>query len=104
MAQPDESRLETKIDDLRTEVQAVRLLVASMMPRAEVEAADSRRVAVELYTSDQREVSARLTRLEASPTRMLAYASGGVGCLGVLVSVASVAVFILEFVLTHYKP
>lgn len=104
MAQPEESRLESKIDGLREEVQSVRVLVASMMPRAEVEAADARRVAVESYVSDQREVNARLMRLEASPTRFLAWLSGGIGCLGVLVSVTSVSVFILEFILTHYKP
>lgn len=100
----DTQRLEGKIDGLREEVQAVRVLIATMMPRAEVEAADAKRVHVEAYASDQREVNARLTRLEASPTRMIGYIGGATGCLGVLMSMAMGGFFILEFVLTHYKP
>ncbi len=100
----DFERLEGKIDGLAGEVQSVKVLVASMMPRAEVEAVAARRVSLDTYASDQREVAARLTRLEASPTRLLGWIGAGVGCLGTLVSIASVSFFVLEFVLTHYKP
>lgn len=79
-------------------------LQSSVMQRHEIEEADARRVAVETYASDQREVTARLTRLEASPTRMIGYIGGATGCLGVLMSMAMGGFFILEFVLTHYKP
>ena len=100
----DINRLETKIDALSVKVESVNVMVAGMMPRAEVDAEIARRVSVETYASDQREIAARLNRLEASPMRLLSWLGAGVGCLGTLISVVSVAFFILSFILTHYKP
>lgn len=98
------SRIEDKLDALTEEVQEVKVLVASMMPRAEVDAEIGRRVSVEVYSADQRATNERLIRLESSPTRLLAWVSGGVGCLGVLMSVAMLLFYVVTFVLTHYKP
>ncbi len=105
-------RLEGKLDafaaDLSKQMGGLAVdmaqLKSSVMQRPEIEAADARRVALDTYASDQRATNERLIRLESSPTRLLAWVSGGIGCLGVIVSITSVAVFILEFVLTHYKP
>ena len=96
--------IERKLDALAAEVQEVKVLVAGMMPRAEVDAEIARRVAQDVYMADQRATNERLIRLESSPTRLLGWVSGGVGCLGVLLSMASLVFFILEFTLTHYKP
>jgi uncharacterized membrane protein YukC len=104
MATMENGRLEGKIDRLADEVQEVKVLVASMMPRAEVDAEIGRRVSVETYTSDQRATNERLIRLESSPTRLLAWVSGGVGCLGVALSVAMLLFYVTTFVLIHYKP
>lgn len=100
----DFDRLESKIDGLGVKVEAINVLVASMMPRSEVTEIAGKRVLQETYASDQREVSARLSRLESSPVRLLGWLSGGVGCLGVLLSMSSLAFVVLEYVLTHYKP
>lgn len=97
-------RLESKIDGLAGEVQGVKVLLAAMMPRAEVDAEIARRVSIEVYSADQRATNERLIRLESSPARLLGWVSGGVGCLGVLLSMASLLFFVLEFTLTHYKP
>lgn len=97
-------RLEGKIDGLADEVQEVKVLLAAMMPRAEVDAELARRVALEVYSSDQRATNERLIRLEASPARLLAWLSGGVGCMGVLLSMAALAFVVLEFTLNHYRP
>lgn len=104
MATEQNGRLESKIDRLADEVQEVKVLVASMMPRAEVDAEIGKRVSTETYLSDQRATNERLIRLESSPTRLLAWVSGGIGCLGVLVSFLSAIAFIVEFALTHYRP
>ena len=98
------SRIEDKLDALTEEVQEVKVLVAGMMPRAEVDAEIGRRVSLEVYTADQRATNERLIRLESSPTRLLAWVSGGVGCLGVALSVAMLLFYVATFVLTHYKP
>lgn len=98
------SRIETKLDDLAAEVQEVKVLVAGMMPRAEVDGELARRVSTDTYIADQRSTNERLIRLESSPTRLLAWVSGGVGCLGVLLSVAMLLFYVATFVLTHYKP
>lgn len=100
----DANRIESKLDALANELQEVKVLVASMMPRAEVDAEIARRVSLEVYTADQRATHERLIRLEASPARFLSWLGGGIGCLGVLVSMGSVATIVLEFILTHYKP
>lgn len=97
-------RLEGKIDGMAGEIQAVKVLVASMMPRAEVDAEIARRVSLEVYTADQRATNERLIRLESSPMRFLAWLGAGVGCLGTFISITSVCIFVLEFVLTHYRP
>lgn len=98
------SRIEDKLDALTEEVQEVKVLVASMMPRAEVDAEIGRRVSVEVYTADQRATNERLIRLESSPTRLLAWVSGGVGCLGVALSITMLLFYVATFALTHYKP
>lgn len=98
------SRIEDKLDALTNEVQEVKLLVAGMMPRAEVDAEIGRRVSLEVYTADQRSTNERLIRLESSPTRLLAWVSGGIGCLGVLMSVLMLTFYVATFILTHYKP
>lgn len=99
-----EQRLETKIDSLSNKMEMLTATVASMMPRSEVDAEIARRVSAETYASDQRATNERLLRLEASPARLLSWLGAGVGCLGTLISMTSVTIFILEFVLTHYKP
>lgn len=98
------SRIEDKLDALTEEVQEVKVLVAGMMPRAEVDAEIGRRVSLEVYTADQRATNERLIRLESSPTRLLAWVSGGVGCLGVALSVVMLLFYVTTFILTHYKP
>lgn len=98
------SRIEDKLDALTNEVQEVKILVAGMMPRAEVDAEIGRRVSLEVYTADQRSTNERLIRLESSPTRLLAWVSGGIGCLGVLMSVLMLLFYVATFILTHYKP
>lgn len=101
MATTSIDRLEGKIDTLSGEIGEVKLLVAGMMPRAEVDAEIARRVSNEAYVSDQREVNARLTRLESSGTRLLAWVSGGVGCLGVAISVTTLLFYVVTFYITH---
>lgn len=98
------SRIEDKLDALTNEVQEVKLLVAGMMPRAEVDAEIGKRVSLEVYTADQRATNERLIRLESSPTRLLAWVSGGVGCLGVALSILMLLFYVATFILTHYKP
>lgn len=97
-------RLEGKVDSIAAKLEALNVSVAGMMPRSEVDAEIAKRISQEVYTADQRATNERLIRLESSPARLLGWVSGGIGCMGVLLSVASLAFFILEFTLTHYKP
>jgi hypothetical protein len=96
--------LERKIDEIAREVGEVKVLVAGMMPRAEVDAEIGKRVLHETYTSDQRQVIERLARLEASPMRTISYLGAASGCLGVLVSMVMAALYIAAIVIAHYKP
>lgn len=102
----DINRLESKIDALSVKVENVNVMVAGMMPRAEVDAEIARRVSLEAYASDQREVAARLNRLEASPMKFLAYLGAVSGCLGVLsaslISIIGITVGIVEYIVTHH--
>lgn len=102
----DINRLESKIDALAVKVENVNVMVAGMMPRAEVDAEIARRVSLEAYASDQREVAARLNRLEASPMKFLAYLGAVSGCLGVLsaslISIIGITVGIVEYIVTHH--
>lgn len=101
-------RLEHKIDGLSNELQGVKIMLAAMMPRAEVDSELGRRVSLEVYTSDQRATNERLMRLESSPAKLLAWLGAATGCLGVLLAggfgVLSVLGGLALFVLTHYKP
>lgn len=101
-------RLESKVDAVAGEVQEVKVLVASMMPRAEVDGELARRVSLEAYVSDQREITSRLIRLESSPQRLVVWLGVGVGCLSLIIT-ATIGILgmiggVLMFVLTHYKP
>lgn len=102
----DIGRLEGKIDNLAVKVENVNVMVAGMMPRAEVDGELARRVSTEAYTSDQREVNSRLTRLEASPMKLLAYLGAISGCLGVLstllLGIIGITVGIVEYIVTHH--
>lgn len=100
----DLGRLERKVDAIATKLEALNVSMAGMMPRAEVDAEIAKRVSQEVYGADQRATNERLIRLESSPARLLAWISGGVGCLGVVLALASLIFFVLEFTLAHYKP
>ena len=96
--------LEPKIDAIAREVAEVKVLVAGMMPRAEVDAEIGKRVLQETYTSDQVAMKERLMRLEASPMRVVSYLGAASGCLGVLVSALMAMLYIAGIVIVHYKP
>lgn len=101
-------RLEGKVDGIAGELQEVKVLVASMMPRAEVDGELRGRVSLEAYVSDQREITSRLIRLESSPQRLVVWLGVGVGCLSLIIT-ATLGILgmlggVLVFVLTHYKP
>lgn len=100
-------KLETKVDGVDAKVDALVIQVtqlnASSMQRAEIEAADSRRVLVETYVSDQRSIGERLARLEGGPLRILAYLGAGTGCLGILISVVGVLFGVITWIALHYK-
>ena len=96
--------LERKIDEIAREVGEVKVLVAGMMPRAEVDGELARRVSLEVYTADQRATNERLLHLEGSPMRLIAYLGAASGCLGVLVSAFMVMLYIAGIVIMHYKP
>jgi hypothetical protein len=109
----DIGRLEGKIDVLSGKVENVSVVLAGMMPRAEVDGELARRVSNEAYVSDQREVNSRLTRLEASPMKLLAYLGAVSGCLGVLsaaligaigitVTAIGITFGVVEFIITHH--
>lgn len=97
-------RLEAKIDSLASELQAVKVLVAAMMPRAEVDAELARRVSQEVYTADQRATHERLLRLESGPQKLIAWLAVGVAVFGAIISGLTLAAGIAAFILTHYKP
>lgn len=94
--------LEGKIDGIAREVGEIRVLVAGMMPRAEVDGELARRVSIDAYASDQGQVKDRLTKLENSPQRLLAWVSAGVGCFGVAMSAVAIIVGIVEYVVMHH--
>ena len=98
------AELERKIDEIAREVGEVKVLVAGMMPRAEVDGELARRVSLEVYTADQRATHERLLRLEASPMRVISYFGVASGCLGVLVSALMAMLYIAGVVIVHYKP
>lgn len=95
-------RLESKVDGIAAKLESLNVSVASMMPRSEVDAEIARRVALDVYTADQRATNERLIRLESSPMRFLAWASAAVGCLGVIMSAVAIIVGVLEYVVTHH--
>lgn len=97
-----EQRLEGKIDSISNKMETLTATVAGMMPRSEVDAEIARRVSAETYASDQRATNERLIRLESSPMRFLAWASAGVGCLGILMSFIAIIAGVLEYALTHH--
>lgn len=92
----------SKLDGIAKEVGEIRVLIAGMMPRAEVDGELARRVSLEAYTSDRQSLLDRLAKLEASPMKLLAWISVGTGCLSVMIAVAVGAAGILEFALTHH--
>ena len=63
-------RVEDKINQIQVNVAK---LSESQMSRSEVANEISTRVSVDAYVSDARNVNERLTRIEASPMRMLAW-------------------------------
>ena len=97
-------RLEGKVDAVASKLERISESVAAMMPRSEVDAEIARRVSADLYAADQRAINERLMRLEASPQRLLGWVGAGIGCLGTFISLSMGGLFILEFILTHYKP
>lgn len=93
-----------QLNGIAKEVGEIRVLVAGMMPRAEIDGELARRVSMDAYVSDQAQVKDRLTKLEASPQRLLAWIGVGGGCLGVLISALMATVTIIGLVIAHYKP
>ena len=94
--------VESKLDGIAKEVGEIRVLIAGMMPRAEVDGELARRVSLEAYTSDRQSLLDRVTKLEASPMKLLAWISVGSGCLSLLIAAIVALAGILEFALTHH--
>lgn len=93
-----------QLNGIAKEVGEIRVLVAGMMPRAEIDGELARRVSMDAYVSDQAQVKDRLTKLEASPMKMLGYLGAGTGCMGVLVSILMAAFYVMGYFIAHYKP
>lgn len=78
-------------------------LRASMMPRAEIDMEIEKRVSITSYLSDKTAIENRLKNLEDAPSSAWVRAgiliSGGIGCLGLLVTTVSILVTIL--IATH---
>lgn len=72
---------------------------ASIMPRAEIDQEIEKRVPLTIYTSDKLGFEERFKRLEDAPSATWARAgiliSGGIGCLGLLLSGVSILVAVL---------
>lgn len=93
-----------QLNGIAKEVGEIRVLVAGMMPRAEIDGELARRVSMDAYLSDQGQVKDRLTKLEASPQRLLAWVGVGGGCLGVMISGLMAIFYIVGYALMHFKP
>lgn len=84
-------RVDGKMEALTVQVTNVG---ASIMPRAEITAADDRRVSVEAFVAQNSSNEMRLARLENGPQRSIAWISliisgvfGFIGCLGTGVAI-----------------
>lgn len=69
---------------LMAEINNIKLMIERVMPRAEIEAADAKRVLYETYQADMRGINERFARIEGGSGRFIAWIgaiSGGIGCL-----------------------
>lgn len=84
-------------------------LGASIMSRAEITAADDRRVSIESFTAHVAADEMRLARLENGPQRSLGWISlavsiiiGGGGCLGGMVAILGTIFGIIWTIAQHH--
>lgn len=98
-------RVDGKVDAMAVQIERV---AAGITPRAEIAAADDRRLLVETFQAFVSSNSERVSRLENGPQKMLGWISlavsiviGGIGCLGTLVAVAG-TIFGVAWTLAHH--
>lgn len=92
----------TRLDRVDSRIETLTIQVtnfgASIMSRAEITAADDRRVPIESFNAHVATDEMRFARLENGPQRMLGWialaVSGGLGCLSLIVAAVSVLVSI----------
>jgi len=93
--------METKLDTLNDNVLTLK---GQMMPRAEIEAADARRVSLERFESEMSGVRDRLGKVESGPQRLLGwislFVSATIGCLSLLIGGAVGVVSLLALAAT----
>lgn len=70
-----DARVESGFDNINDTIQDLALRVQNIPTRAEIDAADSRRVSLDTYTSDMRSINERLTRQETGWARLLPWIS-----------------------------
>ena len=79
--------MENKLDTLNDNVLTLK---GQIMPRAEIEAADARRVSLERFEGEMGGVRERLTKVESGPQRLLGwislFVSAGIGCMSLLLT------------------
>lgn len=79
--------MENKLDTLNDNVLTLK---GQIMPRAEIEAADARRVSLERFEGEMSGVRERLTKVESGPQRLLGwislFVSAGIGCMSLLLT------------------
>lgn len=77
-------RVAEKQDTFSVQLQELK---SSMMPRAEIEAADARRVSVDTFDATMKGITLRLDRLENASARVLAWVAVAMSILSVALNV-----------------
>ena len=105
--QADMHTLETRITTLDDKLDKVNenllKLQGQMMPRAEIEAADGRRVSLERFEGETAGIRDRLSKLEGGPQKALAWIGAGVGCLSAVFTALGVTAAIVIAIVPHLK-
>ena len=105
--QADMHTLETRIEALDEKIdklnENVLTLKGSIMPRAEIETADGRRVSLERFEGEMLGVRDRLAKLEGGSQKALAWIGAGVGCLSAVFTALGVTAAIVIAIVPHLK-
>ena len=94
--------LAEKLESIAKEVSEVKVSVAALMPRGEIDGELSRRVSLDAYISDQGQVKDRLTKLEASPMKVFAAICAAGGCLSGLVGATGTIFGIVTWIVLQH--